>query len=61
MYIIGHRIGWALSIGWMSYACATGVGGNRIFVWNTYFSFNTGITEVEKTATNLEFVYVISD
>lgn len=39
-YIIGHRIGWALSIGWLIYACATGIGGivNRLLSWNAMCS-----------------------
>ncbi|XP_035221631.1 nose resistant to fluoxetine protein 6-like isoform X2 [Stegodyphus dumicola] len=35
LYISGHRYAWALGIGWMTYACITGMGGivNRILSW----------------------------
>lgn len=29
LYYVGNRIGWALSIGWLTYACSTGFGGNN--------------------------------
>lgn len=39
LYIIGFRIGWALSIGWMTYVCATGIGGiiNRLLSWSAMY------------------------
>lgn len=44
LYIIGHRIGWALSIGWMIYACSTGIGGKILSAFKCRFLFpNTAI------------------
>ncbi|XP_054723549.1 nose resistant to fluoxetine protein 6-like [Uloborus diversus] len=38
-YIVGHRFGWALGVGWLVYACASGCGGkvNRFLSWNAFY------------------------
>ncbi|KAM7304827.1 nose resistant to fluoxetine protein 6 [Ixodes scapularis] len=38
LYAATHRTAWALSLGWMTYACATGRGGliNRFLSWKAF-------------------------
>lgn len=38
LYAATHRTAWAMSLGWVSYACATGRGGlvNRFLSWKAF-------------------------